>query len=432
MHSATLVRLLLALAASASAIPTKRAQPGSAASIQNFKDKIKNVVVLVMENRSLDNLLGGQTLKGLENPINSGPYCNPYNLTAASEGNVCSAAKDYDSVSDDPDHGVYGNNLEFYGTFNPDESLVQSGALTPSQNGFVHEQIRLYASDANRSELATQVMNYYTEEQVPVLTALVQNFLTFNHWHSDVPGPTNPNRAALVSGTTYGHGSNDDSFTEHAFPQVSIWQALTETNHTWLNYWDTAGGTGPDAGYFNWTYNTGNQDKIVDLETFYTDAAAGTLPELAYINPSCCGVGTNSMHPSGLVSDGEALIRRVYDAARAGPQWKNTLFVLSFDETGGFHDHDYTFTFNRLGGRIPTLLISDWVSEGYVEQQGTNAAGETVSYSATSILRSLGYLWGFEPFNPRVEHAPSFDHLIQTKARNNTPTALPTATPFKR
>jgi phospholipase C len=187
MKSTPLVGLL-AFATAASAVPTKRNQPGSTASIQNFKDKIKNVVVLVMENRSFDNLLGGQTTKGLENPINNGPYCNPYNVSDSSEGSVCSAAKDYDSVADDPDHAVYGNNFEFYGTFLPDESLIQSSKLTPSQSGFVQEQIRLYSSDANRTELATQVMNYYTEEQVPILTTLVQNFLTFNHWHSDVPG----------------------------------------------------------------------------------------------------------------------------------------------------------------------------------------------------------------------------------------------------
>lgn len=180
---------LLALTTAASAFPLKRSQPGSTASIQNFKDKIKNVVVLVMENRSFDNLLGGQKTQGLENPINNGPFCNPFNVSDPSEGTYCSAAKDFDSVHDDPDHSIYGNNFEFYGTFLPDESLVQSDKLTQRQSGFVQEQIRLYnGSVVNRTKLATQVMNYYTEEQVPVFTALVQNFLTFNHWHSDVPG----------------------------------------------------------------------------------------------------------------------------------------------------------------------------------------------------------------------------------------------------
>jgi phospholipase C len=160
------------------------------------------------------------------------------------------------------------------------------------------------------------------------------------------------------------------------------------------------------------------------------------------------------MHPAGLISDGEAFIKKVYDALRAGPQWEETLFILTFDESGGFHDHvpaplaprpdnqtftlstpsgvDYTFPFDRLGGRIPTLLISPWVAKAQVEQKGRNAHGETVSYSAASILRTLGYLWDFEPFTPRVEHAASFEHLIRYNARKNTPSALPPAVPFRK
>ncbi|GES62749.1 phosphoesterase superfamily protein [Aspergillus terreus] len=451
MHSSALLGLL-AFTAAASALPG-RGNHGPA-DIKNLKSHIKNVVILVMENRSLDNLLGGQTIPGLENPVNNGPFCNPFNITDPSQGLACSAAKDFDSILNDPDHAIYGNNFEFYGEFTPDNNAIASGRLTPTQQGFVHEQMRLYQKKANKTELATQVMHYYTEEQVPVLTTLVQNYLTFNHWHSDIPGNTNPNRAALVSGTSYGHGLNDAAFNNHEFPQRSIFQQLTETGHSWINYVDPKGGTGPDAGYFSWTYETNNQDKIQPLANFYTDAAAGKLPELTYINPSCCGVGTNSMHPSGLISDGEALIKGVYEALRSGPQWNNTLFILSFDESGGFHDHvppplaprpdnltftlatpngqNYTFPFNRLGGRIPTLLISPWVSKGFVEQKGTNAKGQTVSYSATSILRTLGYLWDFEPFNPRVEGAASFEHLISSHARKDTPASLPEAVPFRK
>lgn len=158
------------------------------------------------------------------------------------------------------------------------------------------------------------------------------------------------------------------------------------------------------------------------------------------------------MHPSGLVSDGEELIRSVYNTLRASPQWDQSLLILTFDESGGFHDHvppplapppdnhtytettpageSYTFSFNRLGGRIPTLLISPWVGKARVEQQGRNAEGKVVSYSASSILRTLGYLWDFDPFNPRVEHSPSFTHLIQDSKRTDTPVSLPNGTPF--
>lgn len=209
-----------------------------------------------------------------------------------------------------------------------------------------------------------------------------------------------------------------------------------------------------DALFFDWTFTSGNQKLAVPLPNFYTDAASGNLPEFSFVEPSCCGVGTNSMHPAGLISDGEGLIRDVYNALRASPVWNETLMVLTFDETGGFHDHvppplaprpddltytetapdgqDYTFSFDRLGGRIPTLLISPWVGKGVVEQKGFNSDGEIVSYSASSLLRTLGYLWDFDPFTPRVSGAASFDHLIQSTQRTDTPVSLPSPSAFSQ
>ncbi len=227
---------------------------------------------------------------------------------------------------------------------------------------------------------------------------------------------------------------------------------MDEKNLTWLNYWDTAGGTGPEAKAYTWTQTSNNTDKVVSMNQFYTDALAGNLPTFSYLNPSCCGVGTTSMHDAGLVSDGEAFLKKVYDSLRAGPQWKDTLFILTFDESGGFHDHvppplaprpdnltytevtpngqSYTYEFNRLGGRVPTFLISPWIAQGAVEQYGTNSNGDVVSYCASSVLRTLGYLWDFTPFTPRVEWAPSFDHLIQSVSRNDAIPTLPTPVPF--
>ena len=258
--------------------------------------------------------------------------------------------------------------------------------------------------------------------------------------------PTDPNRAALLSGTSAGHGSNDAAFQSdvHGLKQKSIFEQLSNTGHSWMNYWTYTGMI--DAYFFDWTFTSGNTDKAQPLDEFYKAAAAGTLPEFTFIDPSCCSAGTNSMHPSGLISDGEAFVKNVYEALRAGPQWDETLLILTFDETGGFHDHvpppvaprpddltyteqvptgeNYTFPFDRLGGRVPTLLISPWVGKGQVEQKGTNSAGETVSYCASSILQTLGSLWDFAPFTPRVEWAPSFAHLIQSKPRD-TPEKLP-------
>ena len=446
---------LCAVVADASPLKPRQWGPpsGSPASVSNLKDKIKNVVVLMMENRSLDNLLGGQTTFGLDNPIHNGPFCNPLNISNPWQGYACSGASDYDEILDDPDHAIYGNNVEFYGTFTPDNDAIASGWLQPSMQGFPQEQIRLYHAKQNQSVLAHQVMHYYTEEQVPVLTALTKNFVTFNHWHSDIPGPTNPNRVSFTSGTSQGYGTNN--FDLGAVGVRGIFQELTENgDHSWKNYIsDPSTTTGPQALWYNWTYQQPDYaSKVVPLAELYTDAAAGNLAEFTWIDPSCCGVGTTSMHPTGLVSDGETLIKSVYEALRASPQWDNLLFVLTFDETGGFHDHvapplaprpddltytaktpngqNYTFDFNRLGGRMPTWLISPWVAQAHVEQQSFNSVGEIVSYSASSFLRTAGYLWDFNPFTPRVEYAPAFDHLITSTFRDDTPETLPEVVKF--
>lgn len=245
--------------------------------------------------------------------------------------------------------------------------------------------------------------------------------------------------------------------------QRSIFQQLSETNHTWKNY--ITDDNIDDALFFSWTYASNNTDLVQPIANYYTDAAAGQLPEFTVVGPSCCDVGTNSMHPLGLVSDGEQIIKDVYEALRASPQWNQSLLLITFDETGGFHDHgkylikitfdeylltpvpvppptavrpdnmtytaatpdglNYTFAFDRLGGRLPTWLVSPWVASGFVEQKGTNSDNETVSYSATSMLRTLGYLWDFEPFNPRVAKAASFDALVLDTMRQDAPMTLP-------
>lgn len=233
--------------------------------------------------------------------------------------------------------------------------------------------------------------------------------------------------------------------------QKSIFQQVTELGMQWKNYLTDK--SMADALWFTWTYESGDTDRVVSMDDFYKDAKAGNLPELSFLNPSCCGDGTNSMHPTGRISDGETLIKDVYEALRSSPQWNQTMWIVTFDETGGFHDHvrppratrpdnlthtevtpagdEYTFEFDRLGGRMPTWLISPWAAP-VVEQKGKGPKGCPHSYRATSILRTLGHLWGFEPYNPRVRDSPSFDHLIGTEFRADTPSRLPEVVPFRR
>ncbi|KAJ5664686.1 hypothetical protein N7462_011499 [Penicillium macrosclerotiorum] len=418
---------------------------GSKESISNLKDKIENVVWILLENRGFDNMLGGIHKDGLDNVVNNGPFCNPLNVTQSGSKKMCSQYKDYDSVLHDPDHSVTGNNFEFYGTYSPDNEAIANGSLKPSLDGFVERQMSSYpAISAQRA--TDEVMGYYSESEIPTLVDLVDEFTTFNYWHSCVPGPTNPNRLCAVSGTPDGHGENDESFDVSGVDTTSIFEVATEKGISWRNYDGTNGDFLPDSMFFNWTAKHATSN-VVPLENFYQDAYLGLLPQLSYINPSCCGLNTNSMHPSGNVSFGQVLLKQVYDALRTGPQWEKTLLLITYDETGGFFDHvapplavrpdnktytetapdgsKYTLNFDRLGGRMPTWLVSPYAPQGYIENYGTDpVTGKSSSYSATSVLKTLGYLWDLEDMTPRVKHSPAFDHLIGTKARASAPKTL--------
>ena len=155
------------------------------------------------------------------------------------------------------------------------------------------------------------------------------------------------------------------------------------------------------------------------------------------------------MHPTGNVSYGQVFVKQIYEALRDGPQWEKSLLLITYDETGGFFDHvpppravrpdnltytetaldgkNYTFTFDRVGGRMPTWLISPYAPKGYVENEGIDAVtGESSPYQASSVAKTLNYLWGLEELTPRVSHAPAFDHLIGPEVRKDTPSRLTT------
>lgn len=456
MKANTLVPLLgLSSSAAAAAVAASSNTPfgyasGSKESIANLKDKIENVVWILLENRSFDNILGGVKRKGLDNVVNNGPFCNPQNVSDPSSTKWCSVYKDFDSVKHDPDHSVTGYNMELYGTYTPSNDAIANGTLKPTMNGFVEQQL-VHHKGLDPKVADEEVMGYYSEDEIPTLVNLVDEFTTFNYWHSCVPGPTNPNRLCALSGTSDGHGTNDNSFDVSGVDISSIFQVASEKDITWKNYDGTNGAFLSDALFFNWTAQNAKHN-VVPLENFYQDAYLGLLPQLSYINPSCCDLDTNSVHPSGNVSFGQVLVKQIYDAVRTGPQWDKTLLLVTFDETGGFYDHvepplavrpdsktytetaadgsSYTFNFDRLGGRMPTWLISPYTPKGHIENYGVDpATGKSASYSATSVLKTLGYLWDLDDFTPRVSHSPAFDHLIGPKKRN-TPATLANPHPF--
>lgn len=88
-----------------------------------------------------------------------------------------------------------------------------------------------------------------------------------------------------------------------------------------------------------------------------------------------------------------------------------------------------TFAFDRLGLRVPTILISSWVGKGIIEHKGANFGGE---YTHTSILNFVSELWGLPKLTPRVNYSSTFEHLILSakRADSDVPKTLPTPVKF--
>eukprot|EP00026_Physarum_polycephalum_P004061 Phypoly_transcript_04078.p1 GENE.Phypoly_transcript_04078~~Phypoly_transcript_04078.p1 ORF type:complete len:433 (+),score=83.47 Phypoly_transcript_04078:791-2089(+) len=198
-------------------------------------------------------------------------------------------------------------------------------------------------------------------------------------------------------------------------------------------------------------------ENVQSLEEFFLDASSGNLPNFAWINPRAgvnmtTGLGSNDDHPDHDVALGEQYYKDIYEALRASPQWNETLFIITFDEHGGFYDHvpppmnvpppgdntptypDKNVTFDRLGIRIPTLLISPWVPKGVIVSGPPDAQKpfNNSEYTLTSIIASARKILGIDtqPLNDRDAWSATFEQVLsETAPRTDCPQHLPEAPP---
>ncbi|KAF8552983.1 phosphoesterase-domain-containing protein [Imleria badia] len=411
----------------------------------NWREHIKNVVVLVQENRSFDSFFGDLSYRSDIDNIRHlrYKYCNPANLTLTESTWICAEPTGNNVSPDDPNHSLTGVNYQLFSTYHPDESgSYEAVEKEERMLGFAIEH-EITHRTYNLTRVA-DVMQYIPEDMIPVYRTMAENYVLFDNWFCDVPGPTNPNRAYITSGTSYGHGRNDGTFNVFGLPQRSIFQQLDEANVTWINYYNSS--FNPDAEFYAWTRTSGrSKTHVQPIARFFADAEAGTLPQFTWINPECCDY--DSMHPPSPINMGEAWTKSVYEALRNSPQWDGVLFLITFDEHGGYADHvsppvgvppgddityteraqdgkNYTFSFDRLGVRVPTLVISPWVEKGALEHLGQNDA----IYSHSSLPAFISKLWNLDdgvPLTPRVASAASFEHLITDDFRADAPQFLP-------
>lgn len=197
-----------------------------------------------------------------------------------------------------------------------------------------------------------------------------------------MPASTQPNRLFVHSGTSHGATSNNASLLVQGYPQRTIFDNLDDAGISFGIYYQNI----PATLFYRNLRKLKNLIKfhLYDL-SFKQHARDGKLPgyvvvEQRYMDSKI--QPANDDHPSHDVYQGQMFVKEVYETLRASPQWNETLFLITYDEHGGFFDHVSTpvrgvpspdgivgpepffFKFDRLGVRVPTIAISPWIEKG--------------------------------------------------------------------
>ena len=398
----------------------------------NQLSSINHIVQLMLENRSFDHMLGflypkSDTFEGLtgseSNTDASGNTVTVYQIDHT-------AAGAYFMPGADPGEGYSNTNQQLFGSGKPPTppAANNSGFVTNFADAISYDQRS--GRNAQAGTTASDIMGVFPPVALPVLSGLAQGFAVCDHWYSSVPTETFPNRAFACAATSQGH-MNDATAS---FTVPTIFGLMTTHNLTWKIYgYDQEALTRK-----NFPDTLSAPDSCFGLFTnFQSDAAAGTLPQYSFLEPSWGSTG-NSQHPNYDVSLGEKLILDVYTAVRNGPGWDQTLLFITYDEHGGLYDHvpppagavppdttpgEFGFDFTRFGVRVPAVLVSPLIPAGTVFR----VPGST-PLDHTSVLKTIQTRWGLPALTARDAAAPDVGDVLSLAApRTDDPLAGVTA-----
>ncbi|MFM0341948.1 alkaline phosphatase family protein [Paraburkholderia fungorum] len=379
---------------------------------------IEHVFVLVMENRSFDHLFGLSGIDGVQPPSDSWGF---------SDGAA-------DRLTDDPPH-------EF-------DDVTQQLSGTPPMSGF------------SIGTSATIAMRGFRPPALPIVSQLAQNFVLFDNWFSSMPGPTWPNRFFVHAASSGGLDNSPDGFTSgasvtidslgFAFKNGTIFDRLTAHGKKWRVYHADAfpqvlAIKGLVGGFFHRDTFRSIAPGAGD-DPFKRDLASGYDIAYTFIEPdygllSGDFANGNSQHPVGSMAAGESFIKYVYETIRKSPVWQKSVLLITWDEHGGFFDHKLPpsaeppgdgnqnqhralhprqFAFDKLGVRVPALLISPWAPHGRLGSKLFPSPGSSdgVAFDHASIVRSVLETFGIDaPLTHRDATSPSWKGALLDQSR---------------
>ena len=365
---------------------------------------IQHVVVLMLENRSFDCMLGrlypnDPDFKGLtlnEGNTYSGTTFGVWNNTGMDPATAC-------IPKPDPGEAFTDMNVQLFGD-------AGRSAHPPPMSGFAENYAKQKPSKDGTPKPG-DVMHYFTPEQVPVISKLAKCFGVCDQWHASAPCQTWPNRFFAHTATALGHV--DNKTFPIPFSAESLFHRLEKRGKTWRVYFHDM----PQSSLLGdiWLYALFH---FRFFKQFLADAHAGALPNYSFIEPRYftdlfLNSIPNDEHPPHNLVYGEQLIASVYNAVRSSPCWKQTLLIITYDEHGGCYDHvapppavppdansQYGFAFDTYGVRVPAVIVSPYIPPGSKIRPLPNADGNTYPFDHSSIVATVRKL--FLPDDPQL------------------------------
>src|SRR5215510_1611875 len=368
---------------------------------------IDHIVVVMMENRSFDHLFGW--------------------IPGANGKQAGLSFKDANGIPH-ATHHLFG---DFTGCGHPDPDHSYAGGRIQYDN----RKMDGFLVDAVNDSYA---LGYYTEPDRPFHNALARHYTVCDKYFCSILGPTFPNRM-------FSHAAQTDflsnTFTLSVLPTI----------------WDRLAVAGVSASYYfsNLPFLGLWGPKYVSISHTYAqyliDAASGNLPAVSFVDPrftvADLGEG-NDDHPHADIRAGDAFLAQTFSALANGPLWERSLFVITYDEWGGFFDHvppprvaagnavdtDIVGGETLLGFRIPVCIASPYSFSRRGLDEGEQMPHVVNSiFDHTSVLKFIEWRWELSPLTPRdasrditnLAHALDFNHPNFSVPQLPQPTAPP-------
>ena len=451
--------------------------------------RIQHVVLLMLENRSFDHLVG--TLPGVDGVLDDHGqprtdlvnYADPSDPTSKRYGVILGAQavtpknEWTDGGYGGPSHTYYAASEQlfgvkdvklddgsetapYYGTppkmYPPDlpVGFIKSFAAelwgAYKDNGTSLEAEQEAAAKEGREDPVNEVMEVFTADQLPAIHTLATEFCVCDRWFSEVPGPTEPNRLFTHAGTSTGLTYNPWGLDPIGAP--TIYERLDAAGRSWGMYgFDLYDAT-------NFSALADRPEGLKTFDDFVADVNSGELPFYSFICPRYADAGlerANSQHAPYDVRYGDKLIADVYNTLRASGLWEGTLLIITYDEHGGYYDHVIPPSAPRPDSSASPNAYMQAKAESNPDRYGYLTEGRYIfdfdhlgfrvpavlvspliprgtidhtDYRHTSVLRFLADLVGTEPLTERDRTANSFASVLSLPApRPDCPPSVPSA-----